>query len=72
MIIYDDVDNVGDDDDDDDDDNDDDREQWDGQRLLITIMVFNYSNSKVVNVMSVYLVLSIFAPIFNEPHLVFL
>ena len=35
-------------------------------------MVFNYSNSKVVNGMSVYLVLSIFAAKFNEPHVMFL
>ena len=38
----------------------------------ITIMVLNCSNSKVVNVMSVYLVLSIFAAIFNGPHVMFL
>ena len=35
-------------------------------------MVLNCSNSKVVNVMSVYLVLSIFAAIFNGPHIMFL
>ena len=35
-------------------------------------MILNYSNSKVVNVISVYLVLSIFVAIFRDPHVMFL
>ena len=38
----------------------------------MTIMVLNRSNIKVVNGMSIYLVLSIFAAILNDPHVMFL